>query len=95
MTAEFTHHALIQYGYVAFGIGETAEDAREDARQWLGLPSEADEAEVTSLHSNLTDGALYIVPCTRAFAEKVRKDGGDLVMRDLGGGIGLREEDTE
>lgn len=64
-------YVLIQLGYTTFGEGETAEAAREDARQGLDTPSDADDVEVR--HSKLAvirnhvDGDLVIVP--RAVAD--------------------------
>jgi len=37
---------LIQLGHATFGEGETPEDARDDARQWLETPTDADDVPI-------------------------------------------------
>jgi hypothetical protein len=57
-------YKLIQVGYTTFGSGETAEAAREDARQWLDHPADADDVPVCEsvmALSGTSHGALVIV----------------------------------
>lgn len=59
-------YVLIQLGYATYGEGDDAESAREDARQWLDSPSDADEVPVCETRgqirgANLNHGDLVIV----------------------------------
>lgn len=70
--------ALIQSGYAIFGVGETVEDARADAAQWLdgGTDAASEAAVERGLHGKFReDGALVIVPCSNALAAHVREHG--------------------
>lgn len=57
-------YKLIQIGYATFGTGETADDARNDAREWLDSPSDADGVPVyeTAMElAGVVHGSLIIV----------------------------------
>ena len=88
---KFDCSALIQRGYVIFGVGETDDDARQEAEQWLDADSSRDEGD--------NNGDLAVVPCTRALMEAVQKFGGDLSWASPNGrdddGICLPEEVRE
>ena len=59
-------YKLIQLGFTAYGNGDTAEQAREDAREWLDSPEQADDAPVVTnsdaVRANHVQGDLIIVP---------------------------------
>lgn len=66
-TLQFDCNAIIQRGYAIFGVGETEDDALEDAEQWLDKDSDR------SYGTN--HGDLASVPCTRALMERVLAEG--------------------
>lgn len=88
---DFDCSALIQRGYAIFGVGETEDEAREEANEWLDPDS--DRSEGTNY------GDLAMVPCTRKLMEEVRASGGDLTWFAPNGrdddGICLLEEMPE
>ncbi len=60
-----SNYKLIQIGYTTFGEGETAEAARENARQWLVSSTDADDVPVFHRKPTARDcvnGDLVIVP---------------------------------
>lgn len=59
------NYKLIQIGFTTYGEGETAESAREDARQWLDSPEDADDVPVFNRKPTAREcanGDLVIVP---------------------------------
>lgn len=67
---EFTHYALIQVGHAIFGVGETEDDARDNAREWLDSHDAADLDEPANV-----DGSICCVPCTKALYDRVMENG--------------------
>jgi len=59
-------YKLIQIGHALFGTGDTPEDARDDAREWLDSPEYADDVEVydsmVQIKMMTVYGDLVIVP---------------------------------
>ena len=59
-------YKLIQLGFTTYGNGDTAEQAREDAREWLDSPEQADDALLVmnagAVRVNHVHGDLIIVP---------------------------------
>lgn len=84
---DFPCFALIQRGYVIYGVGDTESAAREDAEQWL------DDSDRTEGGNH---GDLAVVLCSKKLADTVRESGGDVVwVAPLGrddDGICLPEE---
>lgn len=75
---QFTHFALIQTGQCVFGVGETAEAARADAVEWVDggdISNVPVFRNLGALRTQTVVGDLAIVPCTAAFAARVRENG--------------------
>lgn len=71
---------LYREGYEIYGVGETKEEARQDAVAWLdGGREEADSAELIDRDGGVI-GKLYIGRCTERLAAAVRGDLEDLVF---------------
>lgn len=72
-------YALIQNGYAIFGVGNTEDEACENAREWLENPDEAiaraKENEIVAPY-----GEFFIAPITDELAEKVEIVGGDVTF---------------
>jgi len=75
-------YALIQRGYAIFGVGETPDEARADAAQWLDGDDERglsghDVAMAVAESGNIggVDGELVVLQCTAALIEYVREHG--------------------
>ena len=71
---------LYREGYEIYGVGETPEEAKEDARVWLddGI-EEAMRAEMIEKDSGVF-GKLYISKCTDRLATALQEDNRDLVF---------------
>ena len=59
-------YKLIQLGFTTYGNGDTVEQARDDAREWLVSPEQADAVPVVmntaAVRANHVQGDLIIVP---------------------------------
>lgn len=91
---EQTFIAIYQDGYAIFGIGNTYEEAIEDAKN-EGI-DEPDELE-----NNISDscshfvGDMIAIDISKAVKEKVEKFGGDVVIIKCDDGIYRLEEEIE
>lgn len=81
----FDHYAVIQNGYAIFGVGETEEEAREDAAQWL------DDSKESLKQESGIDGGICCVNCTKSLHDAV-KENGTLTWADHNDGICLPKE---
>jgi hypothetical protein len=71
---------LYREGYEIYGVGETPEEAKRDAVEWLdGGMEEAERAEMVERAGGVI-GKLYISKCTDRLAEALGEDAGDLVF---------------
>jgi hypothetical protein len=84
---QFTHYALIQVGHAIYGVGETEDDARDDARQWLDDADDADLDEPVR-----TDGSICCVPCSQALYLHV-KEFGTCTFEQSSAGVFLPSEE--
>lgn len=69
MKPELTHYAVVQIGYAIFGVGETPDEAQDDAREWLDDPCD-DMDEDSQIIGNLAT-----VECTKKLHDYVVKNG--------------------
>jgi hypothetical protein len=79
--------ALYQSGYAVFGVGETEDQARSNALQWLDNPEDAKTAELlTGPGHSEVHGVLYVRQCTDRLAMAVQGSGGNLpfILKDDG-----------
>jgi len=63
---EYLEFAVIQRGYCVFGAGATAEDAIQDALEWVDLDDDGDRYTAESLRSECLsadriDGSMAII----------------------------------
>jgi hypothetical protein len=71
---------LYREGYEIYGVGETPEEAKRDALEWLdGGIEEAEKAEIGQ-HDIPVVGKLYIGECTDRLAAALRDDKEELVF---------------
>ncbi|MHC1744503.1 MAG: hypothetical protein AB9873_15945 [Syntrophobacteraceae bacterium] len=71
---------LYREGYEIYGVGETPEEARKDASEWLddGI-EEAEGAAMIEQDSGVL-GKLYVSKCTDRLASALKADDRDLVF---------------
>jgi len=80
-------YAVIQLGYLVFGVGSSAEEAIADAKQWVDGDLELIDER------SAVDGDLIVVECTKALHDEVEERGGDVVYEVLNNGLfGLASE---
>jgi CRISPR/Cas system-associated protein endoribonuclease Cas2 len=85
---EKRYSAVYQYGYVIFGIGNTEEEAIEDAKLY------AEEFEIQENRPN--DGDMILIEISEALFNKVKEFGGDVkIEKDEDGVYKLPEEIEE
>jgi hypothetical protein len=71
---------LYREGYEIYGVGETPEEAKKDASEWLdGGAEEARGAEMGEQDGGLL-GKLYVSKCTERLASTLKEDNRDLVF---------------
>jgi hypothetical protein len=77
------HVAVLQYGYAFCGVGETADDAVDDAAEWLdGGREQALSADWLTQRGGV-HGKLYLVDVTPALAARIKCDGGQVGCEEL------------
>ena len=66
-------YLVIQKGYVTFGKGDTAEQAWQDAKEWIDSDDEKQEWDVAQLPSlqQAADGELCIVSIDDMDADEI------------------------
>lgn len=80
---EETCFGVYQYGYCVYGVGTTETAAIEDAKQWVEAPDKL-ESEIESGRSGIV-GDMIIITISKALAEKIQKQGGDVaIINDAG-----------
>ena len=66
-----SYYAVMQLGYVIYGVGETPDQAIEDAMEW------ADDIDITPFHE-AAHGDMVVVEITAALYNAVNEIGGDI-----------------
>jgi len=84
-----TYYALYQSGHVVYGVGSSEAEARENAREWLDVPEDADSAELLTGNHGETEGDLYVRRCTDRLYQAVL-DGDMLFQVDSEGYLDLQ-----
>jgi hypothetical protein len=76
--AKMSHNyfCVFQNGYVIFGIGNTEEEAMNDAKKWLGHEDQDLVWDCLVPYPQAVDGELTILPCTEELFGFIQ-DGGD------------------
>jgi hypothetical protein len=66
-------YAVIQIGYTCYGIGDTADDAIENAQEWLDEKT----TNIPEYSKSLNDGDLCVIECTDEYANAVNGGNAD------------------
>lgn len=83
-------YAVIQIGYVAYGVGCTEQEAISNAREYMT----GDEEEIDFRHKYFANvGDLVVVQCTDAFADAFDREGGDFLYEIQNGIADILEND--
>lgn len=83
---EETFIAVYQDGYAIFGIGNTVEEAIEDAKNdGIDEPDELED-EIADSNSNFI-GDMIIINISKAVKEEVERIGGDVVIIKCDDGV--------
>jgi hypothetical protein len=95
-------YALYQSGYSIYGVGDTLQDAVNDAAKWMDPALDGEDWQdrlcVCTEHSGRSDtlGALYARPCTGRLRDEVVNHGGDCAfVVNAEGVVDLATEEQE
>jgi len=92
-------YAIYQSGYCIIGVGQTPDEARAHAREWLADPDAVLAACLERDHTGArgdTTGVVYLRPCTERLCDEVEANGGELRYAvNEEGLLDLIDEDNE
>lgn len=92
--AHTTLIAVEQHGYAVFGVGETVQQAKADAAQWLDHDAREALADVT-WNARPNDGEMRLARVTPALATAVHARGGMLAYGQLADGTLCTEDEAD